>query len=394
MIYNTLMLTILIFVFWKSTDFQKLYFIILLVPIFVILIGYNFESQISVFNPQIQTKEMYEKGLAVAFLYLAFLKIGFLMSKRITGLNKEFKFPGFSFQIGIIIIFTFLLYLNSPKSTIFGGYRYGVTDYDKVIPINTIPISFFLLIIFCLYSMKKSGSFEGVKKYIILMISFYGIMILGLFTGNRVEQLGAICAIYLLFAGYVEPRKKKYYTAIILFLIILAWIIGFMRSGSLNINRVISSFATFSDIANTYLIAIAIIDTGKENYFGFKVLSDILLSTLPSSVTPFERPLPLARFYHEYYKTMGGAYWFGVVYICFGIFGFVYCWLVGFIMGSIEKSNSFRNWIGLVYLLLAVISYRWLYYGGISVYKSLITLGMIILLYRFMVYVVPLRGRI
>jgi len=393
MIYNSLYIITIIFCTWRSTRIQKLYFIILLVPLLPIVLELNIGFKFSFYNPELHTFAILTKSLYVALLVIICLKVGFIMSKKIKQLVVEYKPPSFSYQLLLVLPALFLLKINSPSGTILGEYKYGITEQSKAIAVNVIPLLFFLLIILMIMGSYHYKKFGLPRKIILISIFVYGIVFLGLLTGNRVEQLGIIVATYFVISQNVSPKVNGWLFVGLILSVGFIWLIGFFRSsGELNWSRVLTQFMTFSDIANTHLIAIGVIDQKNETYWGINIFIDMLKSTLPASISPFERPVPLARFYHEYYDTMGGAYWPGVLYLSFGWYAGIYAGFTGFVLGSIEKSAKYSNFASFVMLGFTIVSFRWMYYGGITVYRMITIILIVIVLYEIFKKLLNLNG--
>jgi hypothetical protein len=378
MIYILYLLSISFFMY-KVNKYELVFFIILFMPSFVILIQYITNIPLIPMNMEIHTPELLRKGLIVYSIFLIFFKLGLLSArnKKLKILNNVVIIKTRFVSIFYAIIFIFLLILQRPSSTIYGGFRYGLDKVERALTINTIPIILFTILIF--YLVKIITTKKMSKDYIYFTFLYMvGAVYYNFLMGYRVEALGFSIAIYFLLVTILSKKQNRNLTILMIILILFLWSLGFTRYGGvLTFDRLISSFSTFSHLSNSYLVCIDMVDN-NPNYDlqGFTFLIDNLLSTLPASFTPIERPIPIAtRISISEYTSTGGIYWFGSVYWSFGFFGVVYIYLFGFFLGIL---NNYREYIGTIgnymFIISIMLAFRFLYYGGLSLYKGFIVL--------------------
>ena len=329
-------------------------------PIFAILFEYNTGIYFTYMNQSIHTKDLLENSLIIYSLFLITLKLGFLSKLKIKTLSKSISINNISLFFPILLFFLWLLSLQTPPGTILTGYEYAKTEYTKTITLNIIPILFFItFIIYISFIIKRNKlSKENIRN--IFFFYIIGVIYFHFLKGSRVEALGLSISLYFIAIEIVNKKLVKKLTLFMLFLIIMLWIVGFIRSGNFDLSRIFVSFSTFSDIGNTYLICIDMINSGFIDLKGFDLIKDNLLSTLPKNFSPIDRPISIAAWLGTQYTSWGGIHWFGSIYLSFGYFGIIYVYLFGVFLGTLENYKSNIGSIGHLMFLITEFAFLFL----------------------------------
>lgn len=379
----TIYLLAIFFYFYRTNKAEIFYLLILLLPSLPIFIQLITDYQLITFNQDIQTKKTLDKSLIIFSVFLIFFKLGLLTTnnKKLKFLNNIIIIKSQFVNLIFLLLFLYLLALQRPNNTIYTGFRYGVDLLEKSFNLNTIPIMLFTsLLIYLVRLLKKNNN---IFEYTVFtLIYFIGVVHFNLLIGMRVEPLGLTFAIYFLFINYLSKKQILGFNLIFVGFILYVLSIGIIRSGGeFSYDKIFYSLITFADIANSYLVTIDMIDNNiNYNFMWFEFLWNNILSTPPNFFDLYERPIsPATLISVSEYTSSGGIYWFGSIYWSFGFGGIVYLYFFGLFLGVL---NNYRDKIGTIgnylFLISIMLSFRLIYYGGLSLYKGFIVLFLLL----------------
>jgi hypothetical protein len=366
-------------------------------PSLVVFFQYYLNEPIIRMNESIHTDILLEKAIYLFSLFLFFFKLGLRTARNSKAicLRGVLILKNRYLNIFYLLILLYLLSLQRPSETIYGGFKYGVDKFYGAIPVNVIPVVFFIMLL--LFVTKTIAKKNKIDYWVFLLFYGIGAVYYNFLMGYRVEALGFTIAFYFLILNVLRKRDVRILTISMILLLGFLWTLGFTRYGGvLTVDRILSSFSTFSDIANSYLIAVDMIDNNPSyDLKWFDFLFDNIKSTLPEVISPIARPIPTATFISiSEYSSVGGIYWFGSIYLSFGIFGIFYTYIVGYLFGFLGNYRGVPGSLGnYMFLITIMFSFRMFYYGGLSLYKGFIILFLLLLTLKSIEIILSQRAR-
>ncbi len=377
LILTSLILFFLPITFYKS-NLMKLFLVIYAYPIFIIFIMcFNYDvgriiKQIGLnyYNKQ----DMITSIIPLVISYIFILIISLSYRKTIFSL----KTISLGIPVRCILFFLFLLisFIAYPKAM-------GISDtirYNLIF--GSWGCVFNVLSIFILFSKSK--------KYDVINILTYTILIICFLSGERADTIITIILLFLLKKdsnGNITERKIN---IIKLFLIlisfsILASIIGAARSNiqiqdiSLFITKSLLSVGTVVDVIHVYLSSIWYVE---HNGNSFTPLFNIIKSFIPlaggGGVSSEEN---ITWFLNNYIHNVGGGLFYSPFYIAFSSYGVILFNIIYFLFFTFTFKNK-NSYIKYIFIVFYIMQCRIQWYGITYFFTSFkLTLLFLIIIY-------------
>lgn len=365
-------------------------------------------TKFSYWTPELQISEVSTIAVGIVTVGLLGLVLGYAFHFRFGWLQKKISvFEQITkYECFLWGVLALLSIQEGMPGTTFFQVPYGQTGWAGTLGNIRVFTLTGNMIIFMLFvnALYRKSLYRVLWVGTLYLIGVFYLQFLG---GHRVEGLGLTIAVvfYWLFvmrhnisklsSGIIGTMKLKCFRrrrnclyVILGVSLIFLWIVGVWRNtGGVDmplskiVKQSFSTFATFGDIAQTLSLTTAIVKKGILLYGGTYL--NYILSTLPTSITP-NRPEHMAwqlgrlgsRVGHP--GMGGGIYIAAVGFINFGWLGtFLGMFMIGVFLSTVETSarRSNANIISLaevLYGLIFVGIFRWIYYGGQSMYKLIL----------------------
>lgn len=299
------------------------------------------------------------------FGYFLFTNLSYNNKKKYLNVFSYFNLaPKFLFFVFLSFFFIFLINANRRGFVFLSGY----SSYDIVVLGPFVTLTFMSVLFINFFNSTKVK-----KKFLILFVLT---IIIVLSIGSRMFFVLGVISLSL---GYISKNKRilrnLFFYIFLFVLLVFVLFIGLWRSSSkeINIIKLISIF-----IAEPLFTL-----TSASSYFNnaggrptFNLPNDVVASFInfiPTILYPNKVELLNQLTYNKFTESPFGASSLVVnLYSNFGLFYFIYCFLVGCYVGYIRKKAYFSNFFKAVYFtILPLFMFHFFREGFITVFKVL-----------------------
>jgi hypothetical protein len=384
----------------KSDELTLLYFLLLALPfsvVFVRIVDKNYDwagaehdfYRQAAFDPGVMNTVFLVGFVSIMAFFVVKVSLDLSILRGMRYLQRFPKMPVVQYSTTVTIAILFLaLYLNSFSARTFNIFDYGYGEmYDPPGSGGSYIIGYTLLLLIALKNSKIIIR-KKVVELAIWVALIYEIIFHQLLVGSR-ESIGLIAAFYVIykyrFINNNEMSKLKNTKRVLLIMIALFLSLGAFRSILGSNPDAVFSQGVFSIFYNNPWNASLLSVLGFSDQFlkgegilFFSYYEQLLLKIPPQLITSSlyldlidSKLSDPGHWYPDY--TTGGAYYpivllrsFGFV---FGTIGLILMFIL--LMLASKLILSYKLYGQLLYLVLLMVSFRWMWYGDIDLVRGI-----------------------